>query len=530
MNEKVSLIITIISITIPFIIFGYGVYTLLVVSVKEKSEEFLSIFKKYHKTIGEKVEGKTIYSADDFLTIEALFQAYGFKLTHLNALSSALVGVGILGTFVGLSYALLGVDFSFADQETAMTTINNLIDGMKTAFWSSAAGMGLSLIYGWIYRRRTHIIENELFDYAQNFDKEYLISELQFLAEQNHLMAELGKKIADNVNEQSNLLLELGTNIDQSINKQNNTLTEIGSKISQSLIEQNSLLAEMGASIGISVGQQLVSELQASMENLITGVSKSIHDNMMEASEHLKQSAEMLDHSTENLSAASKKIDSLTETLPVAVDSMSNVIGDVQELLESVNESTTELSAKHEAIVETLGDIGDSAIQLNEVIDTVNKAIAHMNEVIRNINIPGILDAQKEQYTQVENLVNAQHKQISSLTNQQLDILNNIEDLRNCIEKLYDSVGAVTNIKKDVKDIFEAINAGLQDHVNLLHNQTTGLLTTYTDKFTSATESINNTVGNLTESFDSAANTMFVSVSESAKKIEEATAALAKYK
>jgi chromosome segregation ATPase len=266
------------------------------------------------------------------------------------------------------------------------------------------------------------------------------------------------------------------------------------------------------------------------MAGLIAGVSESIHDNMMHASEHLKQSAEMLDMSTENLASATGNMDSVAKNLPITYDAMSNVIGDVQELLESVNESTAELTTKHEAIVETLGNIGDSAIQLNEVIDTVNRAIANINEVIRNINIPQIIQAQKDQYNQVENLVTAQHKQISSLTGQQLDILNNIEDLRVCIEKLYESIGAVTNIKKDVKDIFEAINAGLQDHVNLLHNQTTGLLTTYTDKFTSATESINNTVGNLTESFDSAANTMFVSVSESAKKIEEATALIAKNK
>jgi ABC-type transporter Mla subunit MlaD len=368
------------------------------------------------------------------------------------------------------------------------------------------------------------------------------------MVEHNRLLVEVGQNLYKSVNDQSNILHEVCTNISSQLEQQKQTIdvigvnicnhlvqqsqsmADIGTKLGHTMVEQNNLLTEMGRSIGNSVGQQLVNELNAAMEGLIAGVSESIHDNMMHASEHLKQSAEMLDVSAENLTSATGKIDSVTKTLPVTIDAMSNVIGDVQELLESVNESTAELTTKHEAIVETLGNIGDSAIQLNEVIDTVNRAIANINEVIRNINIPQIIQAQKDQYNQVENLVTAQHKQISSLTGQQLDILNNIEDLRVCIEKLYESIGAVTNIKKDVKDIFEAINAGLQDHVNLLHNQTTGLLTTYTDKFTSATESINNTVGNLTESFDSAANTMFVSVSESAKKIEEATALIAKNK
>jgi hypothetical protein len=88
----------------------------------------------------------------------------------------------------------------------------------------------------------------------------------------------------------------------------------------------------------------------------------------------------------------------------------------------------------------------------------------------------------------------------------------------------------VASIKNDVKAIFDAINDGLKEHVNLLHNQTTGLLTTYTDKFTTAAESINSTVGNLIASVDSAANTMIASVSDSANKIKEATQSIANKK
>ena len=529
-------------------IFVYYLIKLYKLSVATTSIAYKKIWDLYVKNLSNDVERKISIPSAEYFNIDNVCASYGVNIKHMRAVGSALVGLGILGTFVGLSIALFGADFSFSDQTTALSTIEELIDGMKTAFWTSALGMATSLIYGALYRRKANQLEIELEHVCEKLDKEYLLTPLNLMVEHNRLLVEVGQNLYKSVNDQSNILHEVCTNISSQLEQQKQTIdvigvnicnhlvqqsqsmADIGTKLGQTMVEQNNLLTEMGRSIGNSVGLQLVNELNAAMEGLIAGVSESIHDNMMHASEHLKQSAEMLDVSTENLTSATGKIDSVTKTLPVTIDAMSNVIGDFQELLESVNDSTAELTTKNEAIVETLGNIGDSAIQLNEVIDTVNRTIANINEVIRNINIPQIIQAQKDQYTQVENLVTAQHKQISSLTGQQLDILNNIEDLRVCIEKLYESIGAVTNIKKDVKDIFEAINAGLQDHVNLLHNQTTGLLTTYTDKFTSATESINNTVGNLTESFDSAANTMFVSVSESAKKIEEATAIIAKNK
>ncbi len=501
----------------------FFIYKLCRLSIAKNSSAYDKIYSLYSKNIGKEVENKTTIPASSFFYTEAVFISYNTNIKHYRALGNSLVGLGILGTFLGLSIALKNADFSFSNQATALTTIEALINGMRTAFWTSALGMATSLIYGGWYRMIIKNLENKIDLLCKELDDKYLVTPLMLTIAQNRLLSETVINIHESIKHQSEIINIIGTRISNFIEQQNNSVNELGEKISQNLEEQNSLLEEMGTNIGNNVGQQLVNKLQDSMSKLITGVTESMQENMIEASNYLRESAEMLDDSTEELNSATEKINNITKTLPEIIDCVSNVIGDVEELIPIINNLTNNMSSNNIEINETLGNIGDSAIQLNEVIISVNNCISNMKLAIENVNIQKFIDAQKEQYSKVEKLVSAQHTQIDSLTKQQFDILTNIDDLRICIEKLYDSIGAVTNIKDDVKDIFIAINEGLQEHVNLLHNQTTGLLTTYTDKFTSAAESINNTVGNLTTSVNSAANTMITSVEASAKKIKEAS-------
>jgi len=71
------------------------------------------------------------------LMIWGYFFFFRFTPTTVSNVPSVLTSLGIFGTFVGIAWGLSGFDAN--DIEGSIPT---LLDGLKTAFWSSIAGLG----------------------------------------------------------------------------------------------------------------------------------------------------------------------------------------------------------------------------------------------------------------------------------------------------------------------------------------------------------------------------------------------------
>lgn len=80
---------------------------------------------------------------------EALVNQVGRTWFNTN-ISGAMTGLGILGTFLGLSLGLSS--FSGNDIFTISENIAPLLDGMKVAFHTSVYGIFFSLIFSFVYR------------------------------------------------------------------------------------------------------------------------------------------------------------------------------------------------------------------------------------------------------------------------------------------------------------------------------------------------------------------------------------------
>lgn len=72
-------------------------------------------------------------------------------ITHFNsAISGTLTGLGILGTFLGLSMGL--GSFNGNDIYTISDNVGPLLEGMKVAFHTSVYGIFFSLVFNFVYR------------------------------------------------------------------------------------------------------------------------------------------------------------------------------------------------------------------------------------------------------------------------------------------------------------------------------------------------------------------------------------------
>ena len=85
---------------------------------------------------------KTNELAENFFNSSSLIVACRINRQAMSAAAGMLVGIGVLGTFLGLSYSVTG--FDTASSEAIMKSIDRLLPGMGTAFFTSVMGMVLS--------------------------------------------------------------------------------------------------------------------------------------------------------------------------------------------------------------------------------------------------------------------------------------------------------------------------------------------------------------------------------------------------
>lgn len=91
------------------------------------------------------------------------------KKNLINLVPGAMTGMGILGTFIGLSFGLQ--NFNTGTSEEIAASIAPLMDGIKVAFHTSIYGMVFSLFFNLIYKTRFEGVYNAVDDFIDTYHK-----------------------------------------------------------------------------------------------------------------------------------------------------------------------------------------------------------------------------------------------------------------------------------------------------------------------------------------------------------------------
>ena len=112
-----------------------------------ESNKFLNMrWKRYrHTFLSEGESAKTIVDATTFFNFDSVVSRL-LNLRYWRSVPAVLVGMGILGTFVGL---VVGInEFQTESVEQIENSIKTLLAGMQAAFLTSIWGMLLSIVFG----------------------------------------------------------------------------------------------------------------------------------------------------------------------------------------------------------------------------------------------------------------------------------------------------------------------------------------------------------------------------------------------
>ena len=113
-----------------------------------------------------KERAKVFFSVDSLLT-EAL------NLRFWNSISSVLVGIGVLGTFAGLTLGIdtLYVEIQRAEGKISEEALLGLLGGMSPAFISSVLGMFTSIVFGFARSRALYSLEKQIGGLQNHLDQ-----------------------------------------------------------------------------------------------------------------------------------------------------------------------------------------------------------------------------------------------------------------------------------------------------------------------------------------------------------------------
>ena len=150
-------------------------------------------------------------NVEDYINDDTVTHSHG-NATLAELIPNLLTSLGILGTFMGLSRGLSGLNFSDAAQ--LISGIPNLLSGMRFAFGTSVAGISCSLVFNMLNRISQGSSYRAIDDFVSSFTQlamsRPLDNDVQMICQnqdRNHMLQGIHETLADRLAENVGLAI-----------------------------------------------------------------------------------------------------------------------------------------------------------------------------------------------------------------------------------------------------------------------------------------------------------------------------------
>lgn len=355
----------------------------------EKEELFLdrtliSRYRDYQYELERIVlNDKTYYKCDieDYIGYDLIDAV--IHRDRLNQVAGVMTGLGILGTFIGLSLGLQ----SFNTGSTAEITnsIEPLMDGIKVAFHTSVYGMIFSLVFNFVYKR--------ILDDAESAVREFLSAYRKYV-------------MPDTATDGINRLMELEQQQTEAIMSLSDTVAnQLSRGLKEMLEPQFDRFDNTIESFAKMATKNQMDQLSRIVSAFIDDMNRSLGGSLTRLSDTVNST---LDVQKEN----EKQVRAIYEKTVSTADNMSTIAGQtgaVAEALKAYAEQVQQLERQTAASLELLKQQSERHRQLaeavpaevNETFNIINENLQvvenHFKETIEGINktvaqIPDVVD------------------------------------------------------------------------------------------------------------------------------------------
>lgn len=456
-----------------------------------KETKIAPLAETYSKTINiETHDGKkSNIPASEYINDYSVCKYNKLNLRMLDTAAGTLVGLGLLGTFLGLTLGIKGFDSS--NTERINESIQGLLAGMGTAFLTSLLGMTFSILFTAADKALRHRLYKDVKELTDKLDSEYYIDDLVLAnINQQNIVNQLYKVLKNDLQQQTleiankltytnaegqnvtignaireiltentkqskalmsfstDLAMELNQGFDETLSRQMQQkivpLMESVDATTKAVVEHIDKMADTVSSPATDMMQNVVDELKQSMQSLLNEFSTGLSGS---ATSELENLAMQLGTATQAMADFPKNMENISATLQVTIEEVKHAISEISNT--SANANSTAMQQMQEQITYATGAISNAITEVKEVMS-------------------GISQSSQEQSNQmVSKLADAAEKMgsfltgtISTLSNSVQQSVKGITDDIN--SKQTDLIALQEDTTSQTKKLLENFNVGLE--------------------------------------------------------------------
>ena len=399
--------------------------------------------------------------------------------------------LGVLGTFYGITIGLLSFDTGNLDQ-----SIPGLLDGLKTAFFTSLAGMiGSMILSGFISKKQD---ENDGGVSDINQAAGTICQAVQQMIELNkqtieqlaNQMVEQEKDrkafyrsmgdVMDNIKESQTAIAETLASINSS---QASTASAIDSLVILQRSQESSLDSITEASEGMVSSIGNLEEATSSQTSSLVAIAKS-SEEIAQFTHHTGEILDVVSGMANSQEEINEQVQKLKSILDAEVDQIEKSMQKTNDLLERKFDEFTELLKKSntEALVEVMKRVTEEfQKQMNTLINKlIQENFDQLNKSVEKLN-----------QWQQEN-----KEMIASLTRQYKEMATNFEATSTSLVKVKDDTALLVSEGGKLRQLIDALNEVIINDKKFIEisnklQQTADLSKSNMESFDSSTKALN---------------------------------------
>lgn len=433
----------------------------------ENSDLIKGIWRKYQRTLisipgKDGLEKYSTVESESYFSVAAFTE--GMKGGLWSGLAGTFTGIGILGTFIGLTIGLAGVDTSSTG--ALSSSISGLLGGMSTAFVTSIFGIVSAIVFGVWHSQNMKRFGDAVSRFTDALDQvfirksveEILLEELAESRAQRAAMEQLSTDMAISICDHlPDVLDQLAEKMDSAMKGNLDTmlagLSERQDKQTEQLMQissnTNSLVIggfdQLGDVLKKGVGQG-AEELGNSLKNLsfdIASLAEGIRD--------------ILDRSTKASSEANQKtLDALNEAISKMNETME---GMANKQTEETDKNIQRMTALMEEMKTTMKDIFDEMSasakeQRTEIGEIAKDSADQTKENLGAINasVKELMAEIADQMQQMQSMVDTHEKHMQETLDQMRQAVSSSGNVVNAAGKTVEAAGKTAKVFVEAAD------------------------------------------------------------------------------
>lgn len=244
------------------------------------------------------------------------------KKNVYNLVPGVMTGLGILGTFVGLSFGLQ--NFNTGNTEEIEASIAPLMNGIKVAFHTSIYGMLFSLVFNYVYKETLEDAYIAVDEFLKVFDN-YVDSNA---SDNNDIVVQmLLQKMPETIGE------SIANVLSPAVDKMNETLENLTNNMASNQLQ------------GLS---EIVDHFVDAMDTSMGDSFKALGETIDKTIEMQTKNSELMNHILDEIQGMTQNIIDINSLSNQTVEHMAGYIENIESLQKVINENFTSINIQLE--------------------------------------------------------------------------------------------------------------------------------------------------------------------------------------